>query len=211
MFPEKISKHLRWKSRSKSSILVVVACLGGCDHIAISRSEVKPNQPFIHKMDDFLPLNSGSKESVFTVDGTRTNYQLRSTTKGTTVTFQALSDGKVVDEEVYDVQDKMVLLKTAAGENFDPPVVLLRFPLTVGDQYSWKGKLCCDIEKINGSATVVTSTDYVPRNEKNDDAIKAEMNLSFGEGASRKLSFWFVKGKGVVKTQMYKNTREPKQ
>jgi hypothetical protein len=189
-------------------LLLIAGCLVGCDHLKISATET--GQPYVHKADEFLPLDAGTANSTYTVDGTKTNYVLKTVKTGTTVNFQATSDGKVVDEEVYDVKDNSILLKSAAGENFNPPVVLVKFPLYVGDQYTWKGSLCCEIEKIEGSATVTTSTDFVQGKDNSSDAIKAEMNLKFGEGASRKLSFWFVNGKGIVKTEILKNVRGPK-
>ena len=209
MFLEKPNRRLRWLSRSSTSILILSGILVGCDHTKISVSTV--SSPYVHKMDEFLPLDGGQKDASFTVDGTKTNYTLTTKQVGTTVHFQALSEGTLIDEEVYDIQGKTILLKKAAGENFIPPVTLIQFPLDVGEQYPWKGKLACEMDQIDGTATVTTSTDFVPVNDKSEDAIKVEVNLKFGTGATRKLAFWFVKGHGVLKTEMAKNIREPKQ
>jgi hypothetical protein len=181
----------------------------GCDHIRVI--ETDESLPYAHRIDDFLPLNGNQKKATFTADGTKTNYTLNTRQEGTATIFQAISAGSVVDEEIYEVSNKSVLLKRAVGENFDPPVVLLKFPLRVGDQYKWKGKIACDLEKLEATASCITSTDYVPLKDRSEDAIKVEMNLMFGKGASRKLSFWFVKGRGILKTQMIKNCREPMQ
>ena len=155
-------------------------------------------------------MNAGQTASVFTVDGTKTNYSLKTVKSGSTVSFQAISDGKLVDEEVYEVEGHTVMLKRALGETFQPPVTLIKSPLNVGDNYTWKGTLACDIEKIDGTATVTTSTDFVSMKDKSEDAIKVEVDLNFGAGASRKLSFWFVRGKGILKSEMFKTVREPK-
>lgn len=208
MFLEKQRNQFRWKSQSSLLILSVVGGLIGCGHFQVSTSIARP--PYAHKLDDFLPLNGGQTAADFTVDGTKTNYQLKTNTKDSTVSFQAISDGTLIDEEVYEVKDQAVYLRRAAGENFEPAVMLIKFPLSVGDKYEWKGKLACDLEKIDGNATVLTSTDFVRLKDKSQDAIKVEMNLTFGKGASRKLSFWFVKGKGVLRTEMFKNIREPR-
>lgn len=208
MFPEKLRNQLRCPNRSNISILIVASCLAGCTsgHFV----DVESRQPFAPKVEEFLPLDLGTKNSTYSVDGTRTNYVLKTKKDGTEVSFQAISEGTIVDEEIYDVNDQSIFLKAAAGENFEPPILLLKFPLRVGDHYPWKGKLCCEIERISGTAMVTTSTDFVRGKDKSDDAIKAEMILKFGEGANRKLSFWFVKGKGILKTEMAKNVREPK-
>jgi hypothetical protein len=207
MFLERIHNQSRCQNRTNPSILIVVGCLIGCGHTRMV--EVQTNQPFVKNVDEFLPLDSASAGSMFVVDGSKTNYKLQTKREGTVVRFQATSDGNIVDEEIYDVQENTILLKAAAGENFEPPVTLIKFPLSVGDQYKWKGKLKCEIEHINANAIITTSTDFVQCKDKCDDAIKAEMNLKFGEGANRKLSFWFVKGKGIVRTEMSKNIREP--
>lgn len=207
MFLEKISKLLRCPKLSRSSIFVPVLCLAGC-HTVLTVKETA-SKPYVHNVSEFLPLESGSGDSRYTVDGTNMNYVLRTTKSGTTVKFEATSEGKVVETETYDIQDNAVRLKAAGGENFDPPVILVQFPLYVGDQTNWEGKLCCESENLKATAVVSTSTDFVQRKDKCDDAIKAEMNLQFGTGASRKLSFWFVKGKGIVRTEMSKNVREP--
>ena len=207
MFLERIRNQSRCQNRINSSILIVVGCLIGCSHGQYV--EIETSQPFVHKIDEFLPLDAASTASMFVVDGTKTNYKLRTKRVGSVVHFQAISVGKVVDEEIYDVQDDTVLLKAAAGEIFEPPVTLIKFPLSVGNQYKWSGKLSCEIEHFSASAIVSTSTDFVQGKDKSDDAIKSEMNLKFGKGANRKLSFWFVKGKGIVRTEMSKNIREP--
>ena len=208
MFLEKLRPRSRWLNRSNASILVVVVGIVGCNQIHVDT--VTTNSGYVHGIEEFLPLNAGQTAASFTVDGTKTNYNLKTVASGSTVSFQAISDGNVIDEEVYDVQGHTILLKRAAGENFEPPMTLIKSPLNIGDRYSWKGVLACEIEKIDGHATITTSNDFVPVKDKSEDAIKVEVNLSFGKGANRKLSFWFVKGKGVLKTEMFKNIREPK-
>ena len=209
MLLENQPKRSQYLNRSSLSILIVAGSLMGCSHEFISARSTA--HPYVHKMDDFLPLDSGQKETLYTVDGTKTNYSLKTKKDGSSVHFQAISEGKVIDEEVYDVQNRTILLKEAVGENFLPPITLIEFPLEVGSQYQWKGKLACELNKIDGSATVLTSTDFVSLKDKSEDAIKVEVNLSFGSGGNRKLSFWFVKGQGILKTEMVKTIREPKQ
>jgi hypothetical protein len=90
-------------------------------------------------------------------------------------------------------------------------MTLIKFPLEVGSQYQWQGKLCCEMDTLDAHATAITSTDFVSLKDKSEDALKVEVNLTFGSGATRKLSFWFVKGKGILKTEMVKTIREPKE
>lgn len=211
MFQEKRSKRSRWKNRNNLSFLfVVLLALGfiGCNEIQVQ--EATSNRPYIHKADEFLPLNAGQTEAVFWSDGTKNDYTLKTWVDGTKTTFQAVSEKMVVDEEIYEVRDSQISLRRAAWEDFVEPVPLLKFPLRLGDEYKWKGTLACSEEKHKGEATVITSGDFVRLKDKSQEAVKVEINLRIDEGAPRKLSFWFVKGMGVLKTEMGKNVREPK-
>ncbi len=208
MFLEKQPKRLRWQNRNNISILIACCCLVGCEHVTVAKAA--GSKPYIHSINDYLPLNGDKTPSIFTVDGTKTNYKLKTVESGTTVSFQVLSEGKLIGEEVYDVVNNSICLNRAAGEAFSPAIVLMKFPLNVGDESSWKGKLVCEMDEIDASATIRSSTDFVPMKDRSDDAIKVEIDLNFSKGGNRKLSFWMVKGKGIVKTEMFKTTREPK-
>jgi hypothetical protein len=182
--------------------------LTGCNNLP--QETETSNRPYVHKVDEFLPLNGGQVEAVFSVDGTTTDYKLKTVREGSKVSFQAVSHDMIVDEETYEVKGDQVLLHYAAGEEFQEPIPLMKFPLKVGEEYEWKGAMVSSQESIEGAAKVVTSTDFVRLKDKSQDAIKVEINLTFGKGANRKLSFWFVKGQGVLRTEMGKNVREPK-
>lgn len=198
----------RWKKPSSFSAFIALAILTGCNNLP---PEAAPsNRPYVHKVDEFLPLNGGQTEAVFSVDGTTTDYKLKTVREGAKVSFFAISHDMIVDEETYEVSGDQVVLRYAAGEEFQEPIPLMKFPLTVGDEYQWKGTMLASQVPIQGSAKVVTSTDFVRLKDKGQDAIKVEINLTFGKGANRKLSFWFVKGQGVLRTEMGKNVREPK-
>ena len=209
MFLESQLKRSQFWNRSSFSILLAAGCFLGCDHVRITAHQT--GSPFVANIDEFLPLDSGQKETLYTVDGTKTNYALKTKKEGSVVRFQAISEGNIIDEEVYEVKNRTILLKNAVGENFNPPITLIEFPLEVGSQYQWTGKMACEVTSLDGAATVLTSTDFVPLKDKSEDAIKVEVNLRFGNGGNRKLSFWFVKGKGILKTEMVKTIREPKQ
>ena len=173
--------------------------------------EAEPVRPFIAKWDEFLPLDGHQEKANFWADGTLTDYKLKTVSTGDRVTFQAISNEKVVDEESYIVRDGSILLARAAGEDFIEPVTLLKFPLSLGDQYDWQGKIVCNQEKIDCTAKVTTSTDFVTFRFKSQDAVKVEVNLKLNKRVQRKLSFWFVKGMGILKTEIGKNVREPKE
>lgn len=211
MFLEKRQQKSPWKNRSNLSILfvallsafVVVAC-------NVQIGEPEKSSPYVSRVDEFLPLDGWKKGTVYLVDGTATDFKLKTSNEGTKVTFQAVSNDMVVDEEVYDVKDGKVLLCHAVGEDFVEPIPLLKFPLSIGDKYDWKGNLMFEGQSLKGSAQVTTSTDYVNLKDKSQEAIRVEVNLRIADNASRKLSFWFVKGMGALKTEMGKNVREPK-
>ncbi len=209
MFQGRPLKKSQSSNPNSALALIAICCTIGCDHI--HTSVVTSTPAYASKIDDFLPLDAGQTEGQFVVDGTKTNYTLKTKTEGTVVSFQSMSEGKMIDEEMYDVQGNTVVLKKAVGENFMPPITLIKFPLEVGSQYQWQGKLCCELDTLDAHAAVTTSTDFVSHKDQSEDALKVEVNLTFGSGGTRKLSFWFVKGKGILKTEMVKTIREPKE
>ena len=112
------------------------------------------------------------------------------------------SNGVMLDSEKYQIQPSSFNLVNAAGEDYVQPIPLLKFPMNVGDSWKWSGQMVTGPVARKADAVVTTSDDKVDMGSP-ADALLVEVDLSMYSGASepatRRLSFWFVKGKGLVK------------
>jgi hypothetical protein len=117
-------------------------------------------------------------------------------------TINILAHGQELEEEVYLIRPGGVQIVRAAAEEFEPPIPLLRFPMEIGQPMEWEGLMTTgDIER-KATAVIETSLDTVT---SPGDAVRTNVTLQFESGgpqpAKRVLSFWFVKGQGLVKRE----------
>jgi hypothetical protein len=107
-----------------------------------------------------------------------------------------------LEKEVYKSSAKEFSLVNAAGEDYAPPIPLLRFPMNAGASFKWSGKMITGPTSRNATALISTREDKVDMGGVTD-ALVVEVDISMESGANapatRQLLFWFVKGKGVVK------------
>ncbi|AIE86429.1 hypothetical protein [Fimbriimonas ginsengisoli] len=148
--------------------------------------------------------------------GTTVPVSVKATKKGDRFVLDLLVGTDLFDQEEYVSTSDGFFLATAAGETYDPPIPLLRFPLAVGsDTYTWSGKLSGELDPHPARATITSSQDSVTMGLSPDEAIRVNVDIvitpSPGEApAERQLLFWFVPKKGVVKSQFGTlSTREP--
>jgi hypothetical protein len=125
--------------------------------------------------------------------------------------------GQVFETEKYGIDPNKFSLIDAAGETYSDPLPLLKFPMNVGDIWRWDGTMTAGAEPHKSSAVVTTSAEQllVP-GLGTSDSVLVVVDLSIESGAqtpaTRKLRFWFVKDKGLVKRQFgIGSTREPKE
>ncbi|MFY9233204.1 MAG: hypothetical protein WAO58_01970 [Fimbriimonadaceae bacterium] len=94
----------------------------------------------------------------------------------------------------------------STGEFYVPPMPILKFPMTVGDTWSWTGRYVSGDVSHDGSAKVTTSG-------KGDSVqVKVDLELKSGgpKAAMRSLIFWIAPGRGVFKREFGESgTRAP--
>ena len=101
-----------------------------------------------------------------------------------------------------------------AGESYQEPMPLLKFPLTIGDSWTWSGKMVAGLEPHNASAKISTAAEQILLPGGPTQSVLVVVDLAIESGAStpaaRKLRFWFVENKGLVKRQFgIGSSREP--
>lgn len=134
---------------------------------------------------------------------------------GDDIIVEAHRHGSIVDREVYTVSDKSVSLKEAAGETYEPPIPLVKFPMSTGDGWDWSGSAAAGSETKEAVAEVTTESAKVAEKGGNVPAFKAtvELDLTMKDGpVRRRLAFWFVEGRGVLRREFGdESVREPEQ
>lgn len=123
--------------------------------------------------------------------------------------------GQTFEKEVYRATDASFELVEGAGELYEKPMPILKFPLAVGDAWNWSGTMSAGNEPHKATAKIATSEEplLLPV-EGSTPSVLVVVDLSIqGSGptpATRKLRFWFVKDKGLVKRQFgIASSREP--
>lgn len=118
-------------------------------------------------------------------------------------------EGELFEEEQYRTTPNEFQLVNAAGETYAPPIPLLRYPMNVGDAWKWSGQMITGPVGRGAKATIRTQDDKVDMGAPTD-ALRVEVDLSIESGATepamRRLTFWFVNGKGLVKRQFGDST-----
>lgn len=125
---------------------------------------------------------------------------------GEAVRIDLEAHGQVLESESYLAKSNSFELSAVAGENYKDPLPLLKFPMKVGDTWNWVGTMTAGDEPHKASATIITSTDKVLLTASgSQEAVLVVVDLKIESGgpvsAQRKLRFWFVKNKGLVKRQ----------
>ncbi|CAN5525028.1 hypothetical protein BH11ARM2_BH11ARM2_01610 [soil metagenome] len=134
---------------------------------------------------------------------------------GDDIVVESQRHGSVVDREVYTVTNESVSLKEAAGEAYEPPITLLKFPMNVGCGWTWTGSTAAGTDTRQAKAAIVTESAKVAEKGGNVPAVKATVDLDLasedGTGTvKRRLSFWFVEGRGVIRREFGdESVREP--
>jgi hypothetical protein len=129
--------------------------------------------------------------------------QVKTTVSGGKVDIASLQESRLVDREVYVSEVDGFHLLHAAGENFDPPLPLLKFPMRIGAKWAWRGTTTAGGASQSARATVKTGIGRIPVAGHLENAVEVNVDLEMGTDTanpmSRQLQLWFVKGHGVVK------------
>ncbi len=161
---------------------------------------------------ELKPDASPGKSAILAMGTTRNPVDLKAIRTGDTLRIDLIAHREVFETELYRVGKDKFSLVEAASDTFDPPLDLLTFPLVAGPGKPYKGKLTAGLSR-DVSATVSTSLDkiFMPAQT---EAVRVDVMLSMDSGgtnpARRKLTFWFVKDRGLVQREFGNGlSREP--
>jgi hypothetical protein len=170
--------------------------------------------------EELFPSASGKQPITLNLGGiTLDRAELQFESKGINRTLKVINEGVEIEREVYRVDSGGIFLEslgTGSGDQFDPPLTLIRFPAKKGDSVEWEGTYRYgNIRAVEAKATSTTQTEQVSLATGSAEAIRVTVELELSDGspnpAKRKLEFWFVNGSGPVKRDFGLNqTREPR-
>jgi hypothetical protein len=179
---------------------MLIACaIHGCGCNSPSGGLPIPNKAFLQP--DRLVL----KQVDLTLAGSKFRADIKQSNDGDQVTIDLLSEGQLIESEIYKSTGENFSVINAGGEQYEPPLPLIRYGMHVGEAWKWSGQLMTGPAARKAAASIKTSTEgmsidggIVP------NTIKVEVELSIdsgrvGEPSKRKLTFWIAPEMGVVK------------
>jgi hypothetical protein len=124
----------------------------------------------------------------------------------TVVMMKWTASGTAIQDETYHVTANSVerVSSGAGGSNkISPPIPVIRYPLTVGKSWTWKGTVTTQGRPIPGNATIkVAALEKLSTKAGTFNAYRIDMNLVMSAGGQTVRlpnSYWFAPGKGLVK------------
>jgi hypothetical protein len=188
----------------------LVSC-SGCD-----RGEMieKPSVSgaYIGTIDEISPTKGIPTKAQMAIEGSKVVVQLEAHEEGHDFEIELNTDDEHFDHEAYSVWPTQFSLEKVAGEEFDKPLTLLKFPMHVGETWDWQGYVSADGDRLGATAHVATSQESVYIRSVPVTAIVSRVTLKImaKKPIERRLKFYFAKGYGLFKREFGDNSvREP--
>lgn len=166
--------------------------------------------------EEYFP-KTWKSNATLNLAGIKMDCTVSITAEGVSRVLKLISDKVVVEEELYSLTtDGLILTRIGPtpGESFEPGIPILKFPSSVGDSWTWSGKIKIVGRSIEAEAEIKTRSESVRFVSGQANPIVSEINLKLNDGsptpAQRRLTIWVVKGEGPVKRDFGNQIREPR-
>lgn len=136
--------------------------------------------------------------------GTSYPVEVRRNVSGERITFDFLSHGEAVDRETYVLDTHAFQIVQGAGLTYEPAIPLVLFPMSVGDQWEWKGEVLDGSDRQAAKASMTSETESLNLESGFYDGFKVSVSLKLGSSEppiEKRMSFWFVPKQGIVKRE----------
>lgn len=156
----------------------------------------------------------GEQKASLILVGTKIPVEVTEKREGSAYTVLVRAHEQTLEEESYVIGKSEFLFESLSGERFQPPIPIVKFPLTVGDGWDWTGDAYLGPLGRPANAKVTTSRDQLNLASGNMDTVLILVNLSIQTGksvtANRKLQFWIKPKAGIVRREFGSSSlREP--
>ncbi len=152
---------------------------------------------------DVSPELLNKQEAQLVLSGLKVPVTLAVEKKDGKILVKSMAFEEALEVEGYQVTDSELMLTDAIGENYDPPVPLLRADLQQGETWDWKGTISSGANPYSVRAELSVNNEKLNLPGVDDNAVHVRMVLFIdGVGpkpAKRELGFWFVPKKGLIK------------
>ena len=195
---------------------LAIICLIGYGALGC-RDQGTPGTGFlVASRADLKPDKLAYEECTLVLAGDKWPVKVSQKQEGDFLQIDLLGHGQVIESERYKSTGEEFSLVTAVGEEFSPPVPLVKYGMRVGETWKWEGKTHTGPAEHAATAKVVTSSESLPiKGQTVANVIRIDVILAFDSGipdkpAERKLSIWIAPEMGVVR-RSYDNysVREP--
>jgi len=125
--------------------------------------------------------------------------------RGDLLTVDLLAHDELFDNERYVASPDLFAVAYAAGEDYVPPIPILKFPLNLGGPgWTWSGTLSSEKDPHPATATVSTHEAKVTVGASTFWTVRCDVDMVIAPYrnapvVARHLSFWFEKGHGLIK------------
>ena len=191
-----------------ASVLIVVALAIGIANCSKPPSGLltKGHGVLISKSSDIAPDADPSPQQVVYAGTVIPVEVKRSLSPDGSLKLDFWYQGVSLETEIYRSTPTEFDLVNAAGEDYAPPIPLLRFPMNAGDSWKWSGQMMTGPTGRSASAVVSTREDKL--NMADAIVVQVDLNMESGSSApaTRELTFRFVKGKGVIEREFGAST-----
>lgn len=137
--------------------------------------------------------------------GSKYKAEVKLTRSGNELQIDLVYNDTVIESERYLSTEDQFAVIDAGGERYEPPIPLIKYPMHVGDDWEWNGKVRFGPTPDAGSAKVKTSSeDMTIEGGTVHNVVHIEVSRSIDSGlpgsvSTRKLEFWIAPKLGVVK------------
>lgn len=163
---------------------------------------------------ELMPDALYGEQATLNYGGTPIDVAMKRVANGPEVRFLLSAHDEVLETEVYQSTTSEFSL-VSIDEKFEPPLPLLKFPMTIGQPWDWSGELVAGGVRHRATAKITPSTEQLFLTKTGGvDTVKISIQMQIDSKtpspAKRPLTFWFARGKGIVKREIGTATsREP--
>jgi hypothetical protein len=193
--------------------LVALLAPGGCFWHQDGASP--KDGPRFTSRQDLDPTRIKHLEARLVLAGTEVPVTLEPQVQGSEFDVLIRAKGAVMETERYLLTDQTFAFVGGTGEEFLPPIPILRYPLQVGDTWKWTGVAALGPVKKKANADVTTGLETLNIVSGVSDSVVVTVDLSIeaqpGLPAARRLRFWIDPKDGLIKRDFAHNSlREPR-